>query len=157
MATNEWKLTTELVPESSWFDNMRTAVSRSTWDKLRANVYAQNDHKCGICGDTPRRLNCHEVWEYDDAAHVQRLTGFIALCTLCHYVKHLGLANILSQQGKLDYELVIAHFLKVNECDREAFLRYREHVFEQWEERSKHEWTVDLGNYAHMVQPKPAG
>lgn len=31
------------------------------------------------------RLECHEVWEYDDDAYVQRLS---ALCSRCHLVKH---------------------------------------------------------------------
>lgn len=34
------------------------------------------------------RLECHEVWEYDEENSIQRLSGLLALCTWCHKVKH---------------------------------------------------------------------
>jgi hypothetical protein len=34
------------------------------------------------------RLECHEVWDYDEATHLQRLSRFLSLCTRCHHVKH---------------------------------------------------------------------
>jgi hypothetical protein len=73
------RLTIELVPEPCWYSNMRKAMSTSQWDRLRHQVYAEYDHKCGVCGAHPDRLNCHERWAYDDRKHVQRLAGFIAL------------------------------------------------------------------------------
>lgn len=34
------------------------------------------------------RLECHEVWEYDEENSIQRLSKLLALCTPCHRVKH---------------------------------------------------------------------
>src|SRR5258708_31337818 len=98
------KLTIELVPQTSWYSNLRKVLSQSEWDKIRTKAYADYGNKCGICGATGR-LNCHEIWQYDGQRRAQKLIGFIALCDLCHHLKHIGLASHLLRQGKLDYEL----------------------------------------------------
>ena len=147
----ELKLTAELVPETVWFANLRKLLPRKDWDRIRKEVYARQDQKCVICGATGR-LNCHEVWQYDDANRIQRLRGFVALCTMCHHVKHLGIANILATQGHLDYQDLVQHFMAVNECDRKTFEDYRTRVFDEWEERSKHDWSVDFGEYAEILK-----
>lgn len=144
------KLTAELVPQTSWYSNLRNAVSRPDWDALRRRVYTESGHRCGICRGQGR-LNCHEVWEYDDAEHVQALRGFIALCDWCHHLKHIGLAGVLAGRGKLDYDKVVEHFLRVNGCDRAAFEEHIRQAMSQWCERSEHPWRVDLGAYEGLV------
>ncbi len=136
------KLTIELVPKTSWGNSLNRKMPRKEWDKIRKRTYAEYGHRCGICG-ADARLNCHEIWEYDDTEQTQTLKGFIALCNLCHHVKHLGFAQILAQQGQLDYEAVISHYMTVNGVDRQTFLQDRKAAFAQWEERSMHPWTVD--------------
>jgi len=148
----ELKLTIELVPSTSWYNNLRSVLPKSVWDKIRKKTYAKYGYRCGICG-AKGRLNCHEIWEYDDQNHVQKLVGFIALCDLCHHVKHIGLASILASEGKLDYERVVEHFMKVNGCDRKTFERHRREAFDQWRERSRYDWNVDLGEYESLVKP----
>lgn len=147
------KLTIELVPATSWYDNLRKVIPQPEWDKLRKRVYAEYGNRCGVCG-AEGRLNCHEIWKYDDHNHEQKLLGFIALCDLCHHVKHIGLAGILAFEGKLDYEKVVEHFMKVNGCDRKTFERHRDKAFGQWEKRSQHNWKVDLGKYRDLVESK---
>ncbi|HEX5159574.1 MAG TPA: HNH endonuclease [Ktedonobacterales bacterium] len=149
------RLTIELVPEPCWYANLRDVLSRATWDKLRREVYRLSGHRCGICG-AGGRLHCHEVWRYDDAAHIQRLGGFRALCVLCHHVKHIGLAGKLASEGKLDYEAVIAHFMRVNGCSRADFQRHYEAAFAQWRERSRYAWQTDLGDYTPLARPDAA-
>jgi hypothetical protein len=148
---NDFKLTIELVPSTSWYANLRKVMSQADWDTLRRQVYARYGRKCGICGATGVRLNCHEIWEYDASTHIQRLIGFVALCDLCHHVKHIGLAGLLASQGRLDYEDVVRHFMKVNGCNRKTFQAYQAWAFQQWEERSRHDWQVELGDYAGLV------
>lgn len=137
------KLTTELVPASSWYNNVRKNVATQVWDRIRHRIYRKYNYKCGICG-AKEKLNCHEIWEYDDENYIQKLVGFIALCNMCHFVKHLGFAEILARRGELDYNKVIVHFTRVNECSREVFGEYKEEVFDIWEERSNHEWCIYL-------------
>jgi hypothetical protein len=145
------KLTIELVPKTSWYNNMRKVLPKAEWDRLRKETYAEYGHKCGICG-AAGRLNCHEIWEYDDRNHNQRLVGFVALCDLCHHVKHIGLAGILASKGQLDYEKVVEHFMKVNRCGRSHFEKHKKKAFRQWAERSKYDWQVDLGEYEALVR-----
>ncbi len=142
-ATNNLRLTIELVPASCWYTNLRKVLPREAWDRVRRSVYAACDYRCAICGASGK-LHCHEVWSYDDATHIQRLEGFQALCEQCHHVKHLGHAGVLASQGKFDYDQIVAHFLRVNGCDRATFERRRRTAFAQWEERSRHEWTTDF-------------
>lgn len=151
--SKELKLKIELVPETSWYDNLRKYMDRKDWDRIRKQAYANYEHRCGICGDEGR-LNCHEIWEYDDKKHVQKLVGFIALCDFCHHVKHIGLAGILADRGELDYEKVVEHFMKVNNYDKDTFTKHRKKAFEQWRERSSHQWQIDLGEYAKFVKGK---
>lgn len=148
------KLTIELVPSTSWYNNLRKVIPKGEWNKIRKQVDAEYGHKCGVCGTDSGKLNCHEIWEYDDHNHEQRLKGFIPLCDLCHHVKHIGRAGILASEGKLDYEKIVQHFMKVNGCDREIFEKHKEQAFAQWRERSRYEWKVDLGAYKDLVANK---
>jgi hypothetical protein len=143
-STPTLRLTIELVPATCWHANLRDILTPAGWEALRRRVFAACGNRCAICG-AGGRLHCHEIWRYDNAAHVQTLEGCLALCALCHHVKHLGMAARLAAQGKLDYERVVAHFLRVNGCDRAAFERHRAAAFALFEERSRHEWTTDFG------------
>jgi len=149
--SNKLKLTIELVPSSSWYNNLRKYLPRRKWDEIRKRTYAKYEYKCGICG-TEGRLECHEMWDYDDENKIQRLTGFIALCPMCHFVKHIGMAGILSSEGKLNYEKVIEHFMKVNNCDRKTFETHIREEFTKWRTRSQYKWHVDLGEYKQELK-----
>ena len=149
----ELRLTIELVPSTCWFNNLRTRIPRVAWDKLRKKVYAQYHHRCALCQAQNVRLNCHEIWQYDDTLYIQKLEGFIALCEMCHHCKHMGKAALLAGAGKLDIEKVIDHFMRVNQCSREVYEEHARRAWDTWKARSEHEWTTELGAYAHLVQP----
>ena len=122
----------------------------SQWKIIREKAYADYGFECGICC-APGRLECYEIWEYDAKKHIQLLGGFIALCSLCHKVKHIGNTQILASQGKLDLESVMEHAVRVNGCSRQEFEAHRRLAFQIWRERSQHTWTVDLGAYTDLV------
>lgn len=145
------KLKIELVPSTSWYNNLRKVLPRIKWDKIRKRAYAEYGYKCGICG-AEGRLNCHELWEYNDEEHSQKLLGFIALCDMCHHVKHIGFAGILATRGELDYMKVVEHFMKVNNCDEMTFEEHRENAFDKWQRRSQYKWNVDLGKYKDVIE-----
>ena len=73
------KLNIELVPSTAWYKNLRNQVGSRQWDIIRKKAYSDYNYCCGICKDKGR-LECHEIWEYDDTNKVQLLKGFIALC-----------------------------------------------------------------------------
>jgi hypothetical protein len=150
------RLTIELVPSTSWGDNMRAVVSRRTWDQIRMAAYRASGYRCAICGGHGQ-LSCHERWAYDDQTATQTLLGFLALCTMCHWVKHIGRAGQLARAGQLDYEAVVQHFMAVNDCTYKTFEEHRTQAFDVWRRRSAHPWMVDLGPYAAMVTAKAKG
>ena len=144
------KLTIELVPSTSWYENMRKVLSRQDWDVLRKKSYTDGGHRCAVCGASGR-LNCHEVWEFNDKVKVQTLKGFTALCDMCHHVKHIGFAGILAREGKLDMGDVENHFCQVNGCDYSDYVTHSDKAWKLWEKRSKYNWKIELGEYATLV------
>lgn len=147
-----YRLTIELVPSTSWFANLRNNAKPGVWDVIRRKSYADAGHVCSVCG-YQGKLFCHERWLYDDVNHIQKLGGFVALCKLCHMVKHIGYAGIFFE----DYSGLIKHFRWVNQCSYEDFVFARAIAFDVWEERSKFQWTQDLGEYADQMIGQPGG
>jgi hypothetical protein len=69
------KLTVELVPETSWYSNLRSELTEEQWDTVRRRCYVAADYRCEVCGGRGPKwpVECHEVWSYDDLEHVQTL------------------------------------------------------------------------------------
>jgi hypothetical protein len=146
------KLSLELVPSSCWFSNVRSAVSRTQWDRIRKRVYAEAYDTCQICGGIGEQhpVECHEIWHYDDKKLIQKLEGMIALCPSCHVVKHFGLAQI---QGR--GEKALKHLMKVNKMKRKDADQYITNAFTIWAERSSKLWKLDISilqNYGINVE-----
>jgi hypothetical protein len=135
------RLTVELVPEMSWYNNVRALVDELGWDRIRRQVYRQADYRCEICGGKgpEHPVECHEVWRYHDHSRVQLLVRMIALCPACHQVKHIGLANV---QGK--GAQARAHLARVNGWTLEQADAYIAEAFQVWAQRSGRPWTLDL-------------
>jgi len=145
------KLTMELIPEQCQQapnSNLRKQMHRRQWDRIRRTVFTKAGYVCDICG-AEGRLNCHEVWTYDDGkdCFLQKLAGLIALCNLCHHVKHFDLAENLAAQGRLDLDVVVEHFKKVNNVGQEEFESHRLEAFRIWQERSWKYFLTDLGEF----------
>lgn len=143
-------LKTEMVPQPLHRLNLRLLAGRNVWDEIRKATYFKYNHKCTICSGTGR-MNAHEIWEYDDINHVQILKGFICLCDLCHHVKHLGHAERLGMGGKLNFYEVVEHFMRLNNCGADVYSIHRATSVHQYNIRSKHEWTVDFGEYKDFI------
>lgn len=141
----EKKLTIELVPSTAWYTNVRSNTTQAEWDTIRKKSYKKAGSKCEICGDVGQNqgvrhsVECHEIWEYDDAEHKQTLVGLVSLCPYCHKVKHPGLA-----QMKGEGDIVIAQLMKVNEITKEEASDYLSESFAIWRERSNYEWELDI-------------
>ena len=135
------KLTIELVPQTCWLSNVRSAVSSKRWDTIRNQVYSKAYHLCEICGGIgPKHpVECHEIWHYDDKKLIQKLEGMIALCPDCHMVKHIGLARIQNKG-----ELAVKHLMKVNNLSRSKAEQYVVDCFQTWGSRSTKRWKLDI-------------
>lgn len=140
----EKKLTIELVPSTAWYTNVRSNTTKEQWDLIRKKSYKKAGNKCEICGDVGQNqgvrhsVECHEIWEYDDANKRQVLIGLISLCPYCHKVKHPGLAQI---NGEID--IVLSQLMKVNNMSEDEAKDYLSESFQVWRERSSYNWELD--------------
>ena len=147
-------LTVELVPSTCWFSNVRDHLSRKTWDFLRKSIYKQANYRCEVCGGRGDKwaVECHEIWYYDDLNYIQTLSGLTALCPSCHQVKHIGLAGLRGYGKRAE-----AHLAKINGWTREKTDTYLKTVWDTWQERSSHDWSLDLSwlnRYGIHINPK---
>lgn len=139
------KLLVELIPSTCHYSNVRTTVTASEWDKIRFISYEKANNKCEICGDTGKNqgykhnVECHEIWDYDDVNHIQKLTGLISLCPTCHQVKHIGRAIIIGKQA-----ICYRQLGKVNKWTQTEINNHILESFELHKKRSKYQWELDL-------------
>lgn len=137
------KLTIELVPSSSWTDNVRAIVSKKQWDYLKSQVSSRAYNVCEICGGVgPKHpVECHEIWSYNNKKLIQKLEGMMALCPDCHMVKHIGLAGIMGKRAQ-----ALRHLMAINKMTIKKAEAYVEEAFKIWAERSKKTWTLDISH-----------
>lgn len=140
---DDMKLTIELVPKTSWFSNVRDALSTTDWNTVKRFTAQHADRRCEICGGVGPKwpVECHEVWHYDDTNHVQTLKRTIALCPTCHAVKHFGF-NMTKFPNRVPK--LIQHIATVNGISMQEAEDYIVHSFDVWTQRSQHNWEVDL-------------
>jgi hypothetical protein len=147
------KLTIELVPETSWWKNIRDEVSDYKWNKLSKQIQKNANYKCEICGrrkgEELTRLYCHEKWEYNEHTKIQKLVELQSLCFQCHCVKHIGFTR-LHHKDILDE--IIQHFLNINGVSMDEFKKHDHESVLIWKERSKIEWEIDLGEFSSLVE-----
>ena len=135
-------LTLDLVPSSTWYDNLRSRIKPAEWDRLRKATYAAAGHKCEVCGGKGHKwpVECHEIWDYDEVTRVQRLAGLVALCPSCHEVKHFGLAVHMGNEARAR-----RHLGKVNGWTPAQVEAHLQSAFHTWRERSKKNgWRFDI-------------
>jgi len=139
--SNTLKLEAELVPEPTWYINLRSIVTDEMWDFLRKKTYRDAFHCCSICG-AKGRTEAHEIWGYDDENHLQFLSGITCLCSYCHSLKHLALLRIRHEKEELNIEDYISHFCKVNSCTREVFDKHLIEADNTFNSRAGFDWKV---------------
>lgn len=139
------KLKIELIPQSSFYSNVRSEVSKKEWDVIRKKCYEEANHKCEICGGNGKsqgrkhKVECHEIWNYDLNNQLQKLEGFIALCPMCHKAKHFGLARMRGEENR-----VITHLMKVNNLPKNKIDKHIKEVWVEWFVRNKVQWNLDI-------------
>lgn len=137
------KLTIELVPSTSFYNNVRSLLPTKEWDKLRKASYEKAKFKCEICGDSglnqgyKHALECHEIWHFTEDTQI--LTGLISLCPKCHQAKHIG-RTIAIGKGKDIFQ----HIAKVNKWTLLTVENYIGACFQEHKERSKIKWTLNF-------------
>ena len=131
----------ELVPGPCWEFNLRLLLPPEGWELCKRFVRRRSGDRCEVCGGRGRKwpVECHEVWGYDDDRHVQHLRGLVALCPDCHAAKHPGFAGT---QGRL--EQTLSHYARVNGVSTAQARRDYTAAMATFEERSRHDWDLDI-------------
>lgn len=143
---------------------MRSEVTPAEWEVCKRFVKDRSGNRCEICGGKGRKwpVECHEIWGYEEACerpnctacwfdgkrNVQRLIGLIALCPMCHAVKHIGRTQAV---GAL--EGAVRHIMRVNQWSYPDAEAYLEAVFEQWARRSEQLWELDISYLTEVLGP----
>lgn len=135
----KFKLNFELVPDSCWYSNLRSALPKEAWDRIRKKAYARAGGKCMLCGAPTARLEAHEQWEYDDEKGVQKLKNVVAVCRACHEVIHIGRTQLMGREREAS-----EHFMKVNGCTYAEYRKALGEANEKHRERSRREWQLDV-------------
>ncbi len=134
------KLNFEMVPDSCWYSNLRTLLSKSQWDFIRKDALSRAQGRCAICGKKTTRLEAHERWSYDEKNCVQKLEEVVAVCHDCHSVIHIGRTSLMG-----DIERAENHYMKTNGV---TYAQYRQDLGKANETHERlnkiPEWKLDL-------------
>jgi hypothetical protein len=141
------------MPPILWQQNLRTALGKSRWDKLRRRVAQKS---CVICGSA-LELEAHEVWDYRERPRVSvaKLMRIDTVCTRCHDVIHWGNTTRLAEQGKISRRAIVGlrqHFRTVNKCLQKDFDRHLVEIGAVAIARSLMMWRIDWGKYKSVVK-----
>lgn len=128
-------------PRSSWATSLKKLIG-DRWDSIRKGVYRRACYRCEICSDQGPKwpVECHEVFEYNDAREEQTLSGIVALCPNCHKALHYVQSSKRGEGG----EEIKQHIGFVNEQTAEEVENLLSQARERYKARNKIEWKVDL-------------
>jgi hypothetical protein len=135
-------LVPEMLPVTSWENNVRTAVTPEHWNKLRRYCYQAAGHRCEICGAKgDPYIECHELWKFVKRGdeRIQRLERLIALDEKCHKAYHLGFAKRIGR-----YDDVLERIQMVNGWNDQELKAGLDEAWEVWKRRSQFKWTLDI-------------
>lgn len=135
---NRPALLPDMLPASTWEENLRTALPADKWNALRKHCYAAAGHRCRICGASGK-VEAHELWEFDDVFGIQKLIGLVCLCPICHKAKHYGFARRLGLISEVTEKIK-----EVNGWDTRMLDAALVKLQARTDERSKYHWELDL-------------
>jgi hypothetical protein len=147
VTTTTTLLTIEMIPRPLHGKSLSCLLKRSLWDVIGRSVCARAEGRCEVCGEESTRLDCHEVWSYDDERRVARLVGLKAICSACHLSTHMGRATSIGRQDK-----AIAHLMDVNGWTWQQARPYVGRAMHEWAMRSKNAWVLDVSDLPSIVQ-----
>lgn len=134
------KLKIELVPESCWYFNLRSILSKNAWDFIKKDAKIRSGGKCAVCGRETGRLEAHEVWEYDTKTQTQKLIDVISVCHDCHSAIHIERTAL-----KGDVNRAEDHYMKVNGCSYSQMKKDRSEANIRNRELNKiTDWKLDV-------------
>ena len=143
------KLEIELVPDSCWHLNLRTALPKKVWEMIKLDAKKRANYKCAICGKKTPRLEAHEKWSYDEKTGIQKLEDVISICHDCHQAIHIERTTLFG-----DIEKTEDHYMKVNNCTYVEMKKDRAIANQINERRNKIEWQTDTSWLLRFTEKK---
>jgi hypothetical protein len=145
----EPRVTVDLIPETSFFRNVRSHVTRAQWASIRAVVIARAGGRCERCLAPTDAFDCDEVWRYEGTRQI--LAGLAAVCKRCHAVKHFAHSELRGHGLR-----ALRHMCKVNGWSQDQAIQHIAEAYATWEERSRIHWELDLSYLTHIAPSAPA-
>lgn len=136
-------MTVEPRPTATWGVTLANRLPSKDWNEIRQEVYRNAGYRCQICGNSRVKMHCHEVWKFHDQKKIQRLSGFLCLCELCHDVKHFGRSVHVYRESYL--KKLIEHWCKVNNKNKTDWEVYQREVRELSKKRADKDYIVKIG------------
>ena len=134
------KLNLDLIPSSSFYQNVRKILTKSQWSAISNQVRSEAYDICRICNSSSEpATDCHEVWFYDEHTLTQKLVKLEALCKRCHGVKHYGFSQLRGKEKE-----TLQHMMKVNGITKKQAETAVNKSFQVWEQRSQKQWKLDI-------------
>lgn len=128
----------DMLPITSWGQNIREVFGQDTWDRMRKHSYMAAGFRCEICGANGR-LESHELFYLENETCKQKLIKLMALCELCHKAHHLGFAKSMNMLPQ-----VHNHLIAVNGWTEKELEYYLEDAYETWLQRKDWPWELDV-------------
>ena len=129
----------DMLPSTSWENNLRTQLKEAEWDRLRKFCYQAAGNTCIACGSRGEpHVEAHESWSFIESTGVQKLTNLVCLCPVCHKAKHLGFAQ---RMGVLPQ--VYARLMWLNDWDQSRLNAELLKAQERQAAYSARQWTLD--------------
>lgn len=134
------KLNFELIPDACWGVNIHALFSKKVWDYVRHNALERAGNTCEICGKKTSKLDCHEIWSYDEKKGIQKLENVVCVCRDCHNTMHIGRTQLLGNSEKAE-----DHYMKVNNV---SYVEMKQDLKKANEEHKRRNlvsvWKLDL-------------
>jgi hypothetical protein len=140
-------------------------LGTTRWRRLKA-ILDKDKPCCAICGGLQGPLQDHEEWDYKEgeSSGVATLKRINRVCQDCHSIIHIGRTQKLMMSGdinqaKATWNRLIAHFLRVNDCDKATWERHGREARLAWKRRSSMTWTIEFRSYfqrspSQMMRPQ---
>jgi len=139
----------DLIPRNSWGASLANSLTPKSWDSVRKPFIEKYGNRCQICGrkgedlsKSIRDVDTHELWDYghpNKKIKTQKLLGFVAVCSSCHLMFHLGFASTIGKQ-----EVTIKRMQRLEKLSDLEMKKRISTIFSKWESRSEHDWMVDI-------------
>lgn len=129
----------DMLPITSWEQNIRHKFGKDTWDSMRKHSYKAAGFRCQICGTNKERLESHELFEMVNETCTQKLVELLVLCPVCHKAHHLGIARRLNM-----LPAVLNQMMRLNNWTKAELDYHIEEAYEIWEQRKDMPWELDV-------------